>query len=165
MKIIVVSDSHGDTVLLSKVTEKENDADVYIHCGDYCLPDYMMNMWRYVAGNCDWSSEAPLQIELETPLGKIHVEHGNSLKMKINFYNYVKNTKAYIFLSGHTHYKNASKIGDTYYFNPGSLTHPHDDNFGSYLVLKIDEKNKTLEYKFMKIDLHNGEISECKKTI
>jgi uncharacterized protein len=165
MKIIVVSDSHGDTAILNNVFEKEKDADLFIHCGDYCLPEYMMNIWRHVRGNCDWTIDAPLTLDIETSLGNIHVEHGNNYNMMNDFINYVKKTNSIIFLSGHTHHKYASKIGDTFYFNPGSLTHPSDSNFGSYLVLDLDEKDKSIKHKFMKVDLQTGEIEEDKKAI
>ena len=158
MKIVVVSDSHSDTFILNNVVQKENDADLFIHCGDYCLPEYMMTMWRHVAGNCDWNSEAPLMLNIDTPVGKVHVEHGHDYNMVSDFTNYVKNSKCLIFLSGHTHRKTALKIGDTNYFNPGSLTHPIDDNFGSYLVLNIDDKTKTIKYNFYKVDLSTGKI-------
>lgn len=158
MKIVVVSDSHGDTFILNNVIQKENDADLFIHCGDYCLPEYMMTMWRHVSGNCDWNSEAPLTLDLDTPIGKIHVEHGHNYSMLGDFTNYVKKIGAYIFLSGHTHHKSNSKIENTFCFNPGSLTHPADDNLGSYLVLNIDDKTKNIKFKFKKVDLSTGEI-------
>lgn len=158
MKIIVVSDSHGDTFILNKVFEENKDADLFIHCGDYCIPDYMMSTYRFVRGNCDWSSEAPEKIDIETPFGKIHVEHGDSYEMISNPDKYIKSLKCKIFLSGHTHVQVDKKIGDTYVFNPGSLTHPTRTNYGSFLIINIDDETQKLTYKFKKVDIKTGEI-------
>ena len=72
MKIVVISDTHSDTSLMNKVLEKENDADLYIHCGDYCVPEYFMNSWRHVMGNCDWDVSVPKVLDIDSPFGLIH---------------------------------------------------------------------------------------------
>lgn len=158
MKIIVVSDSHGDTYILNKIIEEYKDADLFIHCGDYCIPDYMMNAYRFVRGNCDWSSEAPIKIDIDSFFGKVHVEHGDSYEMISNPEEYIKSLKVKIFLSGHTHVQQSKIIGNTYVFNPGSLTHPTRTNYGSFLIINIDEQTKKLIYEFKKVDIKTGEI-------
>jgi len=162
MKIVVISDTHSDTSLMNKVLEKENDADLYIHCGDYCVPEYFMNSWRHVMGNCDWDVSVPKVLDIDSPFGLIHVEHGNSFLVQDpdELVNYLKRLNAFIFLYGHTHVKNAIKINNTYVFNPGSLSSPSDSEFGSYLVINIDEKTKELKHTFYKVDLQTGDIEK-----
>lgn len=162
MKIVVVSDSHGDTSLLRKVQNEMNDADLFIHCGDYCLPEYLMSSWCHVAGNCDWSSDAEKQKNIKLEIGTIHIEHGDSYQAMCNYTNYVSSLGCYIFLSGHTHRKLAQKINNTYSFNPGSLTNPQDGNKGSFLVILINSAKKVLTYKFYDVDLLNDKFSESK---
>ena len=158
MKIIVVSDSHGNTTLLEKIKQKEFDADYFIHCGDYCLPDYYVDGFAKVCGNCDYSFETPKELNLETPFGLIHVEHGDNPLFLSNKDNYIESKKCFIFLYGHTHEKYHRKINETYVFNPGSLTRPQDSNYGSYLRIYINEKDNNLTFDYKKIDLEKEEI-------
>ena len=161
MKIVVVSDSHGDTLFLNKVYETNKDADLFLHAGDYEIPDYMMHLFRYVKGNCDFSYDAPLKLELNTPIGKLHMEHGNDYFFINNTLNYIKIINATIFIVGHTHIPYFTKINNTYIFNPGSLCRPRSTNFGTFLIININEKdNNKLTYQFKKINLENLEISD-----
>ena len=48
--------------------------------------------------------------------------------------------------------KFAKEIGNTYVFNPGSLTRPRDSSLGSYLILEIKDKNN-ITYKFKTVEL------------
>lgn len=160
MKIIVVSDTHGDTLLLNRVYEANKDADLFLHAGDYQIPDYMMHLYRYVKGNCDYSYEAPQKIDINTPIGKLHMEHGNNYFFINDTLNYIKKEEAAIFIVGHTHIPYFTKINSTYIFNPGSLCRPRSTNFGTFLIINIDEKNNNkLTYQFKKIDLETLEIS------
>ena len=152
MKIIVVSDSHGNTSLLREIKEKYYDADLFIHCGDYELPEYLMNGFMHVKGNCDYDNDAPSRIDIPTKWGNIHVEHGNSYQFMCNKKEYIKNLNAFIFLFGHTHEKLEAKVGNTYLFNPGSLTYPRDSNTGSFLVINIDEKTNEIKWKFIDVE-------------
>ena len=65
-KLLVLSDSHGDTQALRRCLEKETDANALIFLGDGCrdmdqvlaalhrrLPAYMAR------GNCDYNCEYP----------------------------------------------------------------------------------------------------------
>ena len=54
-----------------------------------------------------------------------------------------------IFIHGHTHVRGAIKDGDSYIFCPGSISHPRDNEVGTYLVLEITEKE--VKYTFKEI--------------
>ena len=69
-----------------------------------------------------------------------------------NFEKYIESKECDIFLFGHTHKKFAKEIGNTYVFNPGSLTRPRDSSLGSYLILEIKDKNN-ITYKFKTVEL------------
>ena len=161
MKIVIVSDTHGDTLLLNKVYESNKDADLFLHAGDYQIPDYMMHNYRYVKGNCDYSFEAPTEINIQTPIGKLHMEHGNNYFFINDTLNYIKMVNASIFIVGHTHIPYYAKIGNTYMFNPGSLCNPRSTNFGTFLIINIDENDyNKLSYNFKKINLNTSKISD-----
>ena len=54
MKIIVVSDSHGNYSLLNEIYLKHFDASIFYHLGDSQLPEYMLHSYCGVKGNCDF---------------------------------------------------------------------------------------------------------------
>jgi putative phosphoesterase len=146
MKITIVSDTHGDYDSLNQLNLKEQDSDYFLHLGDYEIPEYLLGPFTFVKGNCDFTSDAPRKIDIDTPFGKIHLEHGDRIPYS-RFDEYVKETGCKIFLFGHTHEKYAGMSGDTYVFNPGSLTRPRDSDIGTYLVINIAKDGK-LSYEF-----------------
>ncbi len=129
MRILVVSDTHGDLRTLLKVVNSQPTAEVIIHCGDgdeqvqYLKDNYKDKMIVGVKGNCDWCSMLPSK-EIIRICGKtIFITHGHLYNAKITLYNLMcaaREEKADILLFGHTH--NAM----TYYedglnmMNPGS---------------------------------------------
>ncbi len=150
MKIVVVSDSHSNVSILNEIANKNYDADIFYHLGDSELPEYLLNRFTGVRGNCDYN-DLPPEKDVEIDGFKIHLEHGNSINFAINPEEYIKQKKCDIFLFGHTHRRYANKIGSTYCFNPGSLTRPRDGESGSYLILYL-LKNHEIKYEFKNVD-------------
>jgi len=149
MKFIIISDSHGDYNVINDIFYANQDADIFIHLGDFELPDIELHNYLTVRGNCDLFSSFPLVRDVDYGNFKIHLEHGNNIPFN-DFDNYVLEKNVDMFLFGHTHKKFQKKIGNTYVFNPGSTSYPRDCNVGSYLIIKID-KNKNIKYEFKKI--------------
>ena len=100
---------------------------------------------------CDFLSDAPKFRDIDYGTFNIHFEHGNNIDF-YNFEKYIESKECDIFLFGHTHKKFAKEIGNTYVFNPGSLTRPRDSSLGSYLILEIKDKNN-ITYKFKTVEL------------
>ncbi len=139
MKIVVISDTHGDNSRIEKVYLREQDADVYLHAGDIESGESEIAPFLGVRGNCDsFYSSYPFSRELLTPIGKLRIEHRpiNSEVMLL----YLHNEGVRIFVHGHTHKKEAILSNGIYIYCPGSLSYPRDEGGGSYLVLEIDEK-------------------------
>lgn len=151
MKFLIVSDSHGDYNYLQQIIYSNQDVDVFIHLGDYEIPEYLLNRFIFVRGNCDFLSDAPKFRDIDYGEFNIHFEHGNNIDF-YNFEKYIESKECDIFLFGHTHKKFAKEIGNTYVFNPGSLTRPRDSSLGSYLILEIKDKNN-ITYKFKTVEL------------
>lgn len=145
MKILVVSDNHGDAKALEEVYKANPKADLYLHCGDSCMDKSENPGFLVVEGNCDFD-DFPFEYNLPTKWGTIHMEHGDRLLAQNKYY--IENLNCFIYLFGHTHRKYAGKIGDTYVFNPGSLTRPRDGADGSYLIITIDDSTGELTYEF-----------------
>jgi putative phosphoesterase len=145
MKILVCSDTHGDTVYLRRIRLMNQGCDLYLHCGDACISQDECMDFIVCKGNCDFYP-FPLTRDLPTKWGVIHMEHGNNYRA--HYKEYIESLHCFIFLSGHTHVKEAGYDGNTYLFNPGSLTEPEDGSYGSYLLINIDEETGKLSYEF-----------------
>ena len=151
MKILVVSDTHRNVSLLKDLYYQNAACDYFLHLGDSELPEYLMNDYSTVKGNCDYA-DFPKVKDIEIDGLKIHMEHGDGFKFQMNPTKYIEDLNCDIFLFGHTHKKLANKVKNTYIFNPGSLTRPRDGSKGSYLILTLENK-KLVKYEFKEIDL------------
>ena len=144
MKILIISDTHGDTVLMKKVRSLHKDVDVILHAGDSELPSYMMSDIICVRGNCDYF-EYPLVKDLMIEGYKIHMEHGNKIRIPDSLF--LENNDYVIVVFGHSHclktYKSVNQ--NKYFFNPGSLVRPRDSEKGSYIILNLTKDNFSFE--------------------
>ena len=131
MKILVVSDSHGDNQTLKDIAKKHPNMDYYLHLGDSESDEYTIFPFVSIRGNCDFYPFQE-QLLLQTPYGKLYACHKPYGKDKFLHENNIK-----IFLHGHTHIRRDEKIGDLYIFNPGSISFPRDFKDKSYMILDI----------------------------
>lgn len=145
MRILVVSDTHGDFYSFKKAVEEQKSADVIIHCGD--SRDELDEMKMYypnkafitVKGNCDLGSTLPLVEERVIEGKKIFVTHGHAYNVKFTLYNLccaAREAKADIVIYGHTHNALAEYDDGLYILNPGSLNGYN----ASYAFIDITEK-------------------------
>ena len=150
MRIIVFSDTHGRTGNLFDVAEMHlKSTDMFIHLGDgEPEADMLKSAYpeidlRYVRGNCDINSAAPMSLLIEADYGKkIYATHGHMASVKYGIGTILQNAKAQgadLVLFSHTHerfsyYDSESKI---YLLNPGSLPEPRDGKGKSYGVIDI----------------------------
>ncbi len=151
MKIVVVSDNHGDRAILEQIYLDNLDATYFYHLGDSCLPKEYLSHYLCVKGNNDYI-DLPKEIDIQYSFGTVHLEHGDRIDY-FNFEKYVASKNCDFFFFGHRHRKLYKKIGNTHVFNPGSTNLPRDDRYGSYLILNIED-NKLESYEFIKIKLN-----------
>lgn len=147
MKIIIVSDSHGNRDILEFIVKNNQDVSIFLHAGDSCLSRYEINPFLSVKGNCDYDDAFVEELFIQTPYGKLYLTHGHHL-FSINKEK-IMNLGAKIFVYGHTHKKMSTKIDDLYIFNPGSAVLPRDGNRGSYLKLDISKDNVKYEFVYL----------------
>ena len=150
MKIVVVSDNHGDIEVLERIYLENQDASYFFHLGDSSLPKEYLSHYLCIKGNNDFFLNEPLVRDIEYPFGKIHMEHGHHINY-IVFDRYVESKNCDIFLFGHTHKKTYQKVGHTFVFNPGSTSRPRDGKQGSYLILNFED-NKFVSHEFKLLD-------------
>ncbi len=149
IKVLVVSDSHGNRKILKKILElEEDDTSLFFDCGDSLIGNGNPFPFSTVRGNCDLLSQLPKHISLDTPLGNFYVTHGvlgiESLPRLIK---QIKPKPDFI-LYGHTHIHRYDLIDECHCFNPGSVSLPRDGTEGTYLVIQGTNKHDiTWEFK------------------
>ena len=147
MKILVVSDSHGDRQALLHLKEQyEHEVDAMIHCGDSELQsnDQALQNFICVKGNCDL--DARFSNESVRDLGgyRFFITHGHLYNVRMTLQNLsykAEEVGANIVLFGHTHYV-GSELGtdQVLYVNPGSILLPRGRNEKTYAILDLKEK-------------------------
>ena len=130
MRILVVSDSHGNDANLRQALLSQPTAELVIHLGDgeaevqRAKPSFPEKTFLQVRGNCDWGSTLPPSGEYVAEGVKIFYTHGHLYSVKSGLYNLVcaaRERKAGIVLFGHTHAAVEDYEDGLYIFNPGSL--------------------------------------------
>ncbi|WP_297405165.1 metallophosphoesterase [uncultured Cetobacterium sp.] len=136
MKVLIVSDSHGDILKFYELMTKENP-NVVFWTGDFssdgeeCSFVYPEIPFYIVRGNCDMFDKNFNDNEIiEIEGKKILLTHGHLFnvkneKMTIEKYAETLGVDAVSF--GHTHIPYLKKEHGIVYFNPGAL---RDENYG-----------------------------------
>ena len=147
MKVLVVSDSHGDRSSLIDLHRHYKDhVDYLIHCGDSELQavDDVLKDFVVVAGNCDYDGQLKSRQMFDIGSERIVVVHGhrhdvNYSMMKLGYL--AEETGASFVFFGHTHILGAELVDDVLYLNPGSILLPRGGNPKSYAIVeKTDDK-------------------------
>ncbi len=143
MKILVFSDSHGNSSEMRHAIRSNKDADVVMFCGDghhdliEMQQDFPDKAYFAVKGNCDWYCDFAL-VQTVTLCGKkILLTHGHAHSVKEGLTRLVcfaHQEQADILLFGHTHQQMTTADGRMLIMNPGSVGF-HEE----YGVITIDE--------------------------
>ena len=146
MRILVLSDTHGDNSRAYQVFDKlkkETPVDLIIHCGDYYKDAIQMSertgvpaVW--VKGNTDGSFSEDDYTIVETPYGNLLVTHGHMENVDFsqqNLYYKAQEKGCVGALFGHTHRSAFAEVGGVYLMNPGSLTKPRDGSGGTFGII------------------------------
>lgn len=147
MRILVVSDTHGDLRTLMKAVNAQPSAEIIIHCGDgdeqvqYLKDTIKDKMIVGVRGNCDWCSSLPSKEILSVCGKKIFITHGHLYNAKVGLYTIMcaaREEKADILLFGHTHNAMTCYEDNLYVMNPGSCS----GYMASYGYIDITDKGE-----------------------
>lgn len=126
MKIVVMSDSHGNAEAVEKVIAKNPDADGFYHLGDgwrdFVFAVTNSDVFRVgVKGNCDIGCELPHK-DVRTLDGvKIAATHGEGFHGLAGAVLFGAKEKAKIVLHGHTHIPNIDFANGMFIVCPGTL--------------------------------------------
>ena len=144
MKLLILSDSHGNRTHLRRALELEKPQVVF-HLGDgradilAVMADLPEVPLYSVPGNCDWRCRlAPVQQVTVEGL-PILVAHGHTFGVKSGYQSYLaygRRQGARLLLSGHTHVPCVWEDEGIMLVNPGSVgngQHP------TYAVLEVEQ--------------------------
>lgn len=161
MRIIVLSDTHQNYRNLEEVIRRNLDADLFIHLGDGESESQQLlrsdpsleGRFRYIKGNCDYGSEAPIfQVIDVMPGHRIFATHGHRYGVHASLETLVqaaKDNDCDIALYGHTHCSCNLYAGGMYVMNPGSASCPRDGNPPSFGCLDISDAGVLANIAFL----------------
>ncbi len=153
MKILVVSDTHGNNTNLRKaVANMGKSLDLMVHLGDFmCHPDAIREIAgcpvEFVKGNCDSFRDIQSARLIEIAGHKVFITHGHLYggnwgidTMK----DIAKENGAEIVMFGHTHEPMVDKTPGMALINPGSLSRPRQDGGRpTYIVMSVSDNGST----------------------
>lgn len=149
-KLIILSDSHGNTKGIAELLPLMAENDYVIHLGDggtdmrearSLYPEKVYTC----GGNCDFFSPLPDDGELEVEGLKIYFCHGHKYGVKSDLHALAlaaKKRGCDIALYGHTHLARIEEIEGVLLINPGNLRRAVGKG-GSYCYLVISKGKAT----------------------
>ncbi|MBP9989483.1 MAG: YfcE family phosphodiesterase [Ruminococcus sp.] len=135
MRILVLSDSHGDKFALREAIIQQPTARIIYFLGDgerdldFAVSSDTVTQIVKVKGNCDYASNLPAYFVDEVEGKRIYITHGyleNVKYTKENLYKRAVDNKASIALYGHTHIPDTTYKDGIWLVNPGSI---REDNY------------------------------------
>jgi len=144
MRIIVISDTHGNYAKLRDVLERhQNDANMVVFLGDglrdldLVQDEFPKLEYHAVAGNCDFG-RMEKRVDLVFAGGKrILITHGDQFSVKYSterLLHLARENNAAIVLFGHTHCSMTRYEDGIYLMNPGSPSCPRDSKAGYGII-------------------------------
>lgn len=154
MKLLIVSDTHGDLRALRRAAEREQDAAAVIFLGDGLrdaegLQDERPALRLYtVCGNCDLAACAPPGAL--APFGGVlfYYTHGHLYGVKSGLTELAEAAAArgaQAALFGHTHRPTLEKRGGVLLFNPGALSSRRGE--GNYGIATVQDGAVRFEHR------------------
>jgi len=152
MRVLVISDTHGDISRALSAHSLAEPVDVIIHLGDGCAEAALLSEVLdipviNVAGNCDLGAHAPRERVWECEGKRILLTHGDFYQVKSGLDRLRQRAEEIgvdAVLFGHTHQAVLEKQSGLLLLNPGSLA-----NYGlrrSYAVLSLEPKGITVQH-------------------
>lgn len=143
MRVLVMSDSHGDRFNAALAIEQQPEAKYVFHLGDGendikdLIDFYKDRTFVRVKGNCDFYSDLNTYEVVSVGGKKIYLTHGYVERVKYDLSLLciaAREHGADIALYGHTHTPFIDYVDGLHVFNPGSIRE------GSYGVVDITSK-------------------------
>lgn len=145
MRLLVISDTHGNYPLLLEVLDLACPVDTIVHLGDGEEDAILLaglvdiNIIR-IAGNCDQGSKSPREIFWEYQGKRLFFLHGDLYGVKQGLKNLEQRAieiKADAVFYGHTHVATNLNLSGIQFVNPGTLMKGAGSR--SYVVADVTE--------------------------
>ena len=162
MKILLISDVHGNIELMDKIIKDNEKCDLKFFMGDFDLgepskqKEQVKKFDKVIMGNCDAANISPTEEIFEVSNLKIMMLHGHTIDHILNkksfkkMFKIAKDNNVRLILHGHDHIDANEKKGNITRFNPGSITLPKGENGPSYGILDIDKLgNFTVKHTYL----------------
>jgi len=143
MRILVISDTHGNFPLAFKACGMAEPFTTLIHLGDgsedaALLEDALDENVIHIAGNCDFGSSSPRELLWECEGKKMLLVHGDAYGVKNGLARLERRARevgADAVLFGHTHRATIISLSGILAVNPGTLM--HSSQHTTYATLEI----------------------------
>lgn len=138
MKILVFSDSHGNTAKMADVVRRE-EPDQILHLGDVSRDaralgeQFPLLPLAYVCGNCDGHTDVPAQRILTFEGRQVLMCHGHTYGVKSGIGGAIAAARTAgvdVLLFGHTHEAYCDLLDDLWVMNPGSIGSLSSSSYG-----------------------------------
>ncbi len=148
MKILVLSDTHGNIKSILSVLSKHSDIKDVFFLGDNTSDidavkeQFGDKTFHIVSGNCDIGSKYKSADTVTINQKRIFFTHGHKYGVKYTLESLKETAREFncsLALFGHTHCSLSAYDDGLYIVNPGSLSFPRD-SYASYAIIDIVDK-------------------------
>lgn len=154
MRILIVSDSHGDRNYIDQAIERV-EPDMICHLGDAQGDDIHIQAMgdcplHIVRGNCDHDMSLPIVETFELGPHKVLMSHGHYFggspsSIEAGLRREAEKEGCDIIMYGHTHIPVLKEGPELTILNPGSIARPRQDGRKhTYIVLEVTRKGDFL---------------------
>ena len=152
MRVLIVSDTHGNDRNFERVLMRTYPVDRIFHLGDMegsetYLEDISPCPIHMVRGNNDFFSPAPTEQVVEVEGHRVFMTHGHRYGVAFGLEKLKEAAKARqcdLVFYGHTHRPMIETEDGVTIINPGSLTYPRQkDRKASYIIMEINGNGET----------------------
>ncbi len=150
MRIVVMSDSHGNAAAVEAVVAQQPNAKLFIHLGDglqefkRVMESHPNREYWCVRGNSDFMAAEESLVSGWVRDIKLVCTHGHHWSVKFGLdelKEMARDKFATIVLYGHTHAAHNEYDNGLYILNPGSVSSPRDTSTPTYAIIDIEKKN------------------------
>lgn len=137
MKILVVSDAHGNIEEMMNLLKVYPNMDMYLDAGDNLSSLHQISPYRSVRGNCDYYPYDE-KVLIRTSAGNLFMKHLPYLTSK-------EKEGIRIFIHGHTHVMKIKESDNIITLCPGSISLPRDNSNGTFAIITIEDDNINID--------------------
>ncbi len=154
MRLLAVSDTHGNDLILQELLVQYPDLDGYFYAGDselaYTNP--LFQTYAAVLGNMDYDANFPKTVTRTIAGTTIFMTHGHLYGVgfdRSRLADAAREVGARIAIYGHTHVAAAEQHQGVVCINPGSISQPRGalrDLGGTYALIDVDGNKVTVQF-------------------